>query len=58
MLIMRGTDESNAAMAEVPFEEMLERMGRINDEMIRAGVLLSAEGLDPPELSVVVDHSG
>lgn len=56
MLIMRGTDESNAAMAEVPFEEMMERMGRITEDMMRAGVLLSAEGLDA-DLSVVVDHS-
>ncbi|MDH2413879.1 YciI family protein [Nocardioides sp. CER19] len=56
MLIMRATDEAYAAMAQVPFEEMLERMGRINDELIRAGVLLAAEGLDP-ELSVVVDYS-
>ena len=57
MQIMRGTDEGYAAMSQVPFEEMLERMGRVNDEMIRAGVLLAAEGLDP-ELSVVVDYSG
>jgi hypothetical protein len=57
MLIMRATDEAYAAMAEIPFEEMLERMGRINDELIRAGVLLAAEGLDP-EVSVVVDYSG
>jgi hypothetical protein len=57
MLIMRATDEAYAAMMDVPFEEMLERMGRFNEELIRAGVLLSAEGLDP-ELSVVVDYSG
>ncbi len=56
MLIMRGSDEAFEAMASVPFEEMLERVGRFNDELIRAGVLLGAEGLDP-EVSVVVDHS-
>ncbi len=56
MLIMRASDESFAAMAEVPFEEMLETMGRFNDELIKAGVLLAAEGLDP-EVSVVVDYS-
>jgi hypothetical protein len=32
-------------------------MGRFNDELIRAGVLLAAEGLDPAE-SVVVDFTG
>jgi hypothetical protein len=37
MLIMRGTDESVAQMMETPFEEMLETVGRFNQEMIRAG---------------------
>ena len=56
MLIMRPSDETFAAMMQRPFEEMLETVGRFNDELIRAGVLLAAEGLDP-ELSVVVDYS-
>jgi hypothetical protein len=56
MLVMRATDETFAAMMAVPFEEMLEKIGRFNDELIRAGVLLAGEGLDP-ELSVVVDYS-
>lgn len=56
MLIMRATDEAYGAMASIPFDEMIERMGRFNDELIRAGVLLAAEGLDP-EVSVVVDYS-
>jgi hypothetical protein len=56
MLIMRASDEAYAAMMDVPFEERLESMGRFNDEMIRAGVLVAAEGLDP-EVSVVVDYS-
>ncbi len=58
MLIMRGTDESNAKMAEASFEEMLETVGRFNDELIRAGVLVAAEGLDDPSQGVVVDFSG
>ncbi|KWV31771.1 MULTISPECIES: YciI family protein [Micromonospora] len=57
MLIMRGTDESFAAMTETPFEEMLETMGRFNEELIRAGVLVAAEGLEDPAQSVVVDYS-
>jgi hypothetical protein len=48
MLIMRGTDESIAKMMETPFEQMLETMGRFNEELIRAGVLVAAEGLDDP----------
>jgi hypothetical protein len=58
MLIMRGTDETMAAMMETPFEEMLELMGRFNEELIKAGVLVAAEGLEDPSQSVVVDFSG
>ena len=58
MLIMRGTDESNAKMAEASFDEMLETVGRFNEELIRAGVLVAAEGLDDPSQGVVVDYSG
>jgi hypothetical protein len=58
MLIMRGTDESVAKMMETPFEQMLETVGRFNEEMIRAGVLVAAEGLDDPSQGVVVDFSG
>jgi hypothetical protein len=58
MLIMRSTDEAMAKAAEVPFEEMLETMGRFNDELIRAGVLVAAEGLEDPAQGVVVDYSG
>jgi hypothetical protein len=38
-------------------DAMLEKMGRFQEEMIRAGVLLAAEGLDDPADTVVVDHS-
>ncbi|MEV0944713.1 YciI family protein [Micromonospora wenchangensis] len=58
MLIMRNTDDSLATMMKIPFEEMLETMGRFNDELIRAGVLVAAEGLEDPAQGVVVDYSG
>ena len=58
MLTFRATDASNAAMATADFGEMLETIGRFNDELIRAGVLLAAEGLDAPDEGVVVDFSG
>ncbi|MFI5896754.1 YciI family protein [Actinoplanes sp. NPDC051513] len=58
MLIMRGTDETNAKMMETSFDEMLTTMGRFNEELIRAGVLVAAEGLDDAAQGVVVDHSG
>ena len=46
MLKMRSSDEANAAMADVDFDEILDSMGRFNDELISSGVLVVAEGLD------------
>ena len=57
MLIMRGNDEAVASYADVEFDEMLEAMGRFNDELISSGVLVAAEGLDDAEQGVVVDYS-
>ncbi|MFD7653781.1 YciI family protein [Actinosynnema sp. NPDC059797] len=57
MLIMRATDEAYARMGEVDFDTMLETMGRFNDELIRAGVLVAAEGLSDAAEGVVVDYS-
>ncbi|GLW56995.1 YciI family protein [Kitasatospora phosalacinea] len=58
MLIMRATDETLAKMFETPFEEMLETVGRFNEELIRAGVLIAAEGLDDPSQGAVVAYDG
>jgi hypothetical protein len=57
MLIMRATDEAYAATGEIPFDDILETMGKFHDEMIAAGVLLAAEGLDDSADGVVVDYS-
>jgi hypothetical protein len=57
MLIMRATDEGYAKMAGADPAKMIETIGRYNDELIRAGVLIAAEGLDDPADSVVVDFS-
>ncbi|MFE9750429.1 YciI family protein [Saccharothrix saharensis] len=57
MLIMRATDEAFAGMGEIDFDEMLETIGKYNDELIRAGVLVAAEGLAEAEEGVVVDYS-
>lgn len=57
MMIFRPTDDAFAA--DVDFDEVLETIGRFNQELISAGVLLAAEGLDPsPDESVVVDFTG
>ncbi|MEV5573606.1 YciI family protein [Spirillospora sp. NPDC052269] len=56
MMIFRATDEAYASMADTDFGEMLETVGRFNEELIRAGVLVAAEGLADAAESVVVDH--
>jgi hypothetical protein len=58
MLIWRSTDEANAKFENADFGEMLESVGRFNDELIRAGVLVAAEGLEDPSQGVVVDFTG
>ena len=57
MLIMRATDETHAAFQDVDVTEVIDSMGRFNDEMIRAGVLVAAEGLEDAAKGVVVDYS-
>lgn len=57
MLIMRADDEAFAKFENIDFNEILEAMGKYNDELIRAGVLLAAEGLDDAKNGVVVDFT-
>jgi hypothetical protein len=57
MLIMRANDEATEAFQDVDFDKVIETMGRFNDEMISAGVLVAAEGLDDAAQGVVVDYS-
>ncbi|MFC1412007.1 YciI family protein [Streptacidiphilus sp. N1-12] len=57
MLIMRGTDETNAAMM-ASIDELMATTRRFIEETVKAGVFLAAEGLDDPAKGVVVDFSG
>jgi hypothetical protein len=57
LLIMRGTDESNAAMM-ADIEEMMVTTRQFIEDTVKAGVFLAAEGLDDAGKGVVVDFSG
>jgi hypothetical protein len=59
MLIMRSTPEAEVAMQEanIDFSEVIESMGRFNEELIKAGVMLAGEGLTGPEEGFVVDFN-
>jgi len=43
MVIVKATKESEAGV--LPSNELMEAMGKFNEELIKAGVLLAAEGL-------------
>lgn len=57
MLIMRVGPGAEEAMAEqdIDFDQIIESMGRFNEELVKAGVLLAGEGLTGPEDGFVVD---
>ncbi|BDX34407.1 hypothetical protein TUM20985_49540 [Mycobacterium antarcticum] len=58
MLIMRSTPEAEEYVQEnVDFSEIIAAMGRFNEELTKAGVLLAGEGLAGPEEGFVVDFS-
>lgn len=59
MFIMRATAEAVEASKEMPFEEIINKMGAYNESLIKAGVMLAGEGLaDVNEGSAfVVDFS-
>jgi hypothetical protein len=57
MLIMRGTDEGVAAYAEKDFRDVIAAMGRYNESMMQAGVLVAGEGLSDAAEGAVVDFS-
>lgn len=48
MLIMRDSDASIEASREMPFEEILNKMGAYNEALHDAGVMLAGEGLTEP----------
>jgi hypothetical protein len=55
MLIMRTTNEAKQASKDVDFEEIINAMGKYNESMVQAGILLAGEGLSDPEEGFVVD---
>jgi hypothetical protein len=55
MFIMRATEEAMEAARGVPIEEMFNRMGAYNEELMKIGALVAAEGLAPADEGFVVD---
>ena len=45
MVLVKATNDSEAGI--MPSTELLEAMGRYNEELVNAGILLAGEGLQP-----------
>ena len=56
-LIIRKADTSTEA-GLAPTEELIAAMGRYNEEMVKAGVMLSGDGLQPSSKGARVKFSG
>jgi hypothetical protein len=56
MVMVKATRESEAG--EMPSERMFAEMGRFNEELVKAGVMLAGEGLHPSSKGVRVRLSG
>jgi hypothetical protein len=56
MVMVKATKESEAGV--MPSEQLLAEMGAYNEKLVKAGVLLAAEGLHPSSKGVRVRFSG
>src|ERR1700710_1057666 len=56
MVIVKATKDSETGA--LPSEELLTAMGNYNEELVKAGVMLAAEGLQPSSKGVRVRFSG
>jgi hypothetical protein len=56
MVIVKATKESEAGVMPTP--ELLEQMGRFNQELTDAGIMLAADGLQPSSKGARVRFSG
>ena len=56
MVMVKATKESEAGAP--PSTELLTAMGKFNEELVRAGVMLAGEGLHPTSRGVRVRFSG
>ena len=56
MVIVHATKDSEAGL--LPSEEMLSAMGKYNEELVKAGIMLAGEGLQPSSKGARVRFSG
>ena len=56
MVMVRATKDSEAGV--LPTEELLTAMGKYNEELVKAGIMLAGEGLQPSSKGARVHFSG
>ena len=56
MVMVKANEESEAGV--LPSEELLTAMGKYNEELVKAGVMLAGEGLHPSSKGARVRFSG
>ncbi|MDI1428519.1 MULTISPECIES: YciI family protein [Polyangium] len=56
MILVKATKDSETGV--LPSEEMLAAMGKYNEELVKAGVMLAGEGLHPSSKGARVRFSG
>ncbi|MBB5189384.1 hypothetical protein HNQ50_000094 [Silvimonas terrae] len=56
MVMVKATQESEAGT--MPEEELLTAMGKYNEELVKAGVMLAGEGLQPSAKGARIRFSG
>jgi len=56
MIVMKANKESEAGI--MPSQALLEEMGKYNEELVKAGVMLAGEGLQPSSKGARVKLSG
>lgn len=56
MVLVKASEESEAG--EMPDEQILTEMGKYNEELVNAGVMVMGEGLHPSSKGVRVKFSG
>ena len=56
MILVKATKDSEAGV--MPTKELLTEMGRYNEELVNAGIMLAGEGLHPSSKGVRLRFSG
>jgi hypothetical protein len=56
MVLVKANEQSEAGV--LPTEELLTAMGRYNEELVKAGIMLAGEGLHPSSKGARIQFSG